>query len=138
MYSAGAAWGVPPGTGEGKTAGRRHSPPGISGGVIAKLHQSYPADSEEEEYLAKLERYNVNYYTDWFKRRTGMSPGTYLRNVRIRKAKEYLAQSAYGLTDIAVMVGYSSNATFTRAFRTVTGMTPKDYRNCECFRSKTG
>ena len=27
---------------------------GFSGGVIAKLHQSYPADSEEEEYLEKL------------------------------------------------------------------------------------
>ena len=90
------------------------------------------------EYLAKLEKYNVNYYTDWFKRRTGMSPGTYLRNVRIRKAKEYLSESGYGLTDIAVMVGYSSNATFTRAFHTVTGMTPKEYRNCDCFRKKTG
>ena len=90
------------------------------------------------EYLAKLEKYNVNYYTDWFKRRTGMSPGTYLRNVRIRKAKEYLSESGYGLTDIAVMVGYSSNATFTRAFHTVTGMTPKEYRNCDCFRKKLG
>ncbi len=28
---------------------------GFSGGVIAKLHQSYPADIEDEEYLSKLE-----------------------------------------------------------------------------------
>ena len=32
--------------------------------------------------------------------------------------------------EIAVMVGYSSNSTFTRAFHSITGMTPKAYRSC--------
>ena len=88
------------------------------------------------EYLAGLENYNVNYFSDWFRRQTGMTPGAFLRCVRIREAKELLAKKEYSLTDIAVRVGYSSNATFTRAFHTVTGMTPKDYRNCDCFKKK--
>lgn len=86
------------------------------------------------ESLARLEGYNVNYYTDWFKSRTGMSPALYLRRVRIRRAKELLSRTAYSLSEIAAMVGYGSNAAFTRAFRSVTGSTPTSYRNCPCFR----
>lgn len=38
------------------------------------------------------------------------------------------------IMEIAVMVGYSGNSTFTRAFHNVTGMTPKTYRDCACFK----
>lgn len=84
--------------------------------------------------LADIENYNVTYYNDWFKQQTGLSPSLYLRNIRIDKAKELLRTTEYGVVDIALMVGYGSNAAFTRAFRSITGMTPKDYRNCPCFR----
>lgn len=45
---------------------------------------------------------------------------------------ELLAHTDYGVTDIAIMVGYSSNSTFNRAFHSITGMTPKAYRDCAC------
>ncbi|MCR4890822.1 MAG: AraC family transcriptional regulator [Lachnospiraceae bacterium] len=80
------------------------------------------------DQLAEMESYNVTYYNDWFKQQTGTSPGMYLRKIRIDKAKEMLKTTRFGVTDIAVMVGYSSNSTFTRAFRSITGMTPKGYR----------
>lgn len=79
-----------------------------------------------------MECYNVTYFNDWFKQQTGVSPGLYLRKTRIDKAKELLKNTGFGVTDIAVMVGYSSNSTFTRAFRSVTGMTPKSYRERIC------
>lgn len=82
--------------------------------------------------LAEIERYNVTYYNDWFKQQTGISPSLYLRRTRVRKAQELLAHTDYGVTDIAIMVGYSSNSTFTRAFHSITGMTPKAYRDCAC------
>ena len=40
---------------------------------------------------------------------------------------------SYSVMEIAIMVGYSSNATFTRAFHGITGMTPKEYRECPSF-----
>ncbi len=40
----------------------------------------------------------------------------------------------FSVMEIAVMVGYSSNSTFTRAFHNITGMTPKAYRECPCFK----
>lgn len=88
--------------------------------------------------LAEMESYNVTYYNDWFKQQTGFSPSLYLRRIRIDKAKELLAETSFTVMDIAVMVGYSSNATFTRAFHSITGMTPKAFRECPCFQKQTG
>ncbi len=79
--------------------------------------------------LAKMESYNVTYYSDWFKQQTGFSPSFYLRCIRMGRAKELLERTEYSVMEIAVMVGYSSNSTFTRAFHNVTGMTPKAYRD---------
>ena len=87
--------------------------------------------------LARIESYNVTYYTDWFKQQTGFSPSFYLRCIRINKAKELLVNTNFSVMEIAVMVGYSSNSTFTRAFHNITGMTPKAYRECPCFQKKT-
>ena len=106
-----------------------HAPPSIR---YISEHYDLPITIDE---LAEMESYNVTYYNDWFKQQTGISPGLYLRRVRIEKAKELLESSPFGVTDIAVTVGYSSNSTFTRAFRSVTGMTPKAYR--EQARKKT-
>ncbi len=78
--------------------------------------------------LAEMENYNVTYYNDWFKQQTGYSPSLYLRKMRIERAKELLLESRHTMMDIAIMVGYSSNSTFTRAFHSITGKTPKTYR----------
>ena len=78
--------------------------------------------------LAEMERYNVTYYNDWFKQQTGCSPSLYLRHIRVNRAKELLVETNFSVMEIAVMVGYSSNSTFTRAFHSITGMTPKAFR----------
>ena len=57
--------------------------------------------------------------------------------MRINKAKELLVNTNFSVMEIAVMVGYSSNSTFTRAFHNITGMTPKAYRECPCFRQSS-
>ncbi|MCH4072099.1 AraC family transcriptional regulator [Pseudoramibacter sp.] len=108
-----------------------HTPPSIR--YISK-HYDLPITVGQ---LAEIERYNVTYYNDWFKQQTGVSPGIYLRHTRIEKAKELLINTTFSVTHIAVMVGYSCNSTFTRAFRNVTGMTPKEYRQYIIAETKT-
>ena len=88
--------------------------------------------------LAEMERYNVTYYNNWFKQQTGFSPSLYLRRIRVDRAKELLEETSFSVMEIAVMVGYSSNATFTRAFHSITGVTPKAYRDCPCFQKRIG
>jgi AraC-like DNA-binding protein len=78
--------------------------------------------------LAELENYSVTYFNYWFKLQTGLTPHRFLQCVRICKAKELLEATDFSVMQIAPMVGYSSNATLTRAFRDVTGTVPEDYR----------
>lgn len=78
--------------------------------------------------LAKMENYNISYFTDWFKKQTGASPSSYVRQLRIEKAKELLATTRYRLIDIAVQVGYNTGASFTRAFKELCGISPVEYR----------
>ena len=87
--------------------------------------------------LAEIERYNVTYYNEWFKQHTGLSPSYYLRCIRINRAKDLLINTNFSVMEIAVMVGYSSNSTFTRAFHSIAGMTPKSYRECTCFKKSS-
>ena len=92
------------------------------------IHEHF-AEPVTVALLAQIENYNVSYYTDWFKRKFGVSPSSYLRNFRIEKARELLLTTHYRLIEIAMQVGYNSNASFTRAFKEATGMSPIAYRN---------
>ncbi len=94
--------------------------------VIFAEHYDLPITVNQ---LAEISNYNATYYSDWFKQQTGVSPSMYLRSIRISRAKELLEDTSYTVMDIAVMVGYSSNSTFTRAFHSIVGMTPKEYRD---------
>ncbi len=78
--------------------------------------------------LAKLENYNITYFNNWFKDKTGRTPSRYLRHYRIEKAKDMLLHTSHSVIEIAVRVGYNSHAAFTRAFCNEEGIPPSDYR----------
>ena len=80
--------------------------------------------------LARLENYHTSYFSGWFYQQTGYKPAHYLRHVRIEAAKELLQSTDLRIIDIAVQVGYNSNAAFSHAFRAVTGISPDQYRKC--------
>lgn len=58
-----------------------------------------------------------------------LSYGEYIRKLRIEKAIGLLSTSAYSLTEIAYLTGFSDQSHFTRIFRQQTGKTPSAYRN---------
>ncbi len=91
------------------------------------MHENY-AEPVSIAKLAALENYNASYYTDWFKRKVGCMPSEYLQMVRIDKAKEILATTRYRVLDVAMQVGYINSSSFARAFKSVTGLTPGQYR----------
>ncbi len=57
----------------------------------------------------------------------GKTPTSYLRDIRIEKARTLIDQGQMSLTDIAHFVGYSSSSHFTKVFRNYFGVTPSQY-----------
>jgi AraC-like DNA-binding protein len=64
-----------------------------------------------------------------FKRSTGLTPGKYIFQVRIKRAKALLSDSDLPLVEVAAQVGFTDQSHFTTAFRRSTSMTPRTYRN---------
>lgn len=71
---------------------------------------------------------NSNYFSTLFKQKTGDTFRNYLRNVRIEKAKELLSSTNLRIYEIALLVGYNEHSHFVRAFKTVTGKSPGEFR----------
>src|ERR1700726_4424347 len=63
-----------------------------------------------------------------FKGILGETPLEYLTNLRMYKATGLMQDDHRKLFDVAKAVGYDSDAAFSKAFKRVLGMAPKDYR----------
>ncbi|MGI9517593.1 MAG: helix-turn-helix domain-containing protein [Pirellulaceae bacterium] len=63
-----------------------------------------------------------------FRAHYGISPGQYVRQLRVEFAKQQLADETITLVEVAANCGFSDQSHFSRAFRKITGMTPSRYR----------
>lgn len=78
--------------------------------------------------LADIEHYNTSYYSEWFKNNTGVTVTEYIKNLRIKKAKEFLADTDMSILKIAQRVGYEHNSSFTRIFKESEKISPAEFR----------
>lgn len=72
--------------------------------------------------------YNPAYLSRLFKAKLQVNFMSFLTDIRIRQAKEYLKQSRYHVAEIGEMCGYKSYKHFVKTFKKVTLTTPTDYR----------
>jgi AraC-like DNA-binding protein len=56
------------------------------------------------------------------------SPHAWLRDVRLARARTWLAETTAPIAGIALAAGFSDQSALTRALRDATGMTPGAYR----------
>jgi AraC-like DNA-binding protein len=59
----------------------------------------------------------------------GMTPGAYLRTLRLCHAARLLRQSQASILEIALRVGFADHPSFSRAFARHMGMTPSQYQS---------
>lgn len=62
------------------------------------------------------------------KKYMGVSPGDYIRNVRLQKAAMLLSQQRFTVAEVGYMVGFKSPSYFTKCFTEHYGTTPSQYK----------
>ena len=77
--------------------------------------------------LGKLVNWNPSYVGQFFKRYTWKTPSQYLQEIRISKARKLLENTSWPVSRIAAETGFFDAAHFSHTFRSITGMTPREY-----------
>jgi len=97
------------------------------GEVISRLEKEY-----REEWtiaaIARIANMAPSTLIPVFKRATGHTPIDYLIRIRALKAAELLRQSDRAITEIALETGFSDSNYFSRQFRRIYQLSPRDYR----------
>lgn len=91
--------------------------------LVRGLHRGEPT-------LEKV-AYGLNVSTRTLQRRLserGLQFHALLETTRLELARDYLADPNLSLTEIALLLGYSEQSAFTRAFKRWTGLTPRQAR----------
>jgi AraC family transcriptional regulator of arabinose operon len=78
--------------------------------------------------LAVLVNLSPSRFRHLFKQETGVTPGQFLKDIRLRKAEKMLRTTFLSIKQILKQVGIASNTHFVRDFRQKYGMTPTTYR----------
>ncbi|MBS0446460.1 MAG: helix-turn-helix transcriptional regulator [Proteobacteria bacterium] len=78
--------------------------------------------------LADLVGLSSHYFSQVFKNTFGATPHRYVLGQRVQEARRLLAAQAASISDVATDLGFVDQSHFTRIFRQVTGMTPKQFQ----------
>jgi AraC family transcriptional regulator len=78
--------------------------------------------------LAGLVRLSPHYFSLVFRRAVGVSPHQYILQQRIGEARRLLTAGGMTLAELATYLGFSDQSHFSRAFRKVTGTTPRSFQ----------
>ena len=82
--------------------------------------------------LAAVAGLSRMHFASQFRAATGFRPHEYLLRRRIQRAEELLRQSTMTLVEIALTVGFQTQAHFTTVFKRFVGDTPFQWRNAHC------
>ena len=78
--------------------------------------------------LAKLAGLSPSHYSALFKAHTGYAPIDYLTRVRVHRACQLLDTTQNSVKSIAASVGYKDQLYFSRVFRAINEVSPREYR----------
>jgi AraC family transcriptional regulator len=78
--------------------------------------------------LASQANLSLFHFTRLFTATIGVPPHRYVAQQRLERSMTLLAEGQMALSDIALACCFSSQTSFSRAFRQATGMTPGQYR----------
>ena len=79
-------------------------------------------------FLADQVYLSPNYLSNMFTKVTGCSLNKYIKQVRMKKSREFLIDTNMKVADIGKAVGYPTTSYFIKTFQAMHGVTPMNYR----------
>ncbi len=96
--------------------------------AMGYLHESYDEEALSLEDVANHLGVCKEYLARCFREETGVTLITYLNRYRVERAKSLLRGNQMRIVDVALEVGFSSSAYFSRVFKQEVGQSPLEYR----------
>lgn len=96
--------------------------------VLDFIQAHYQMPELELADLAAEAGLSIHHFGRVFRQATGTTPIRYLRDLRLRQAQALLAGTDLRIGEIAEAVGYRDPLHFSRAFRDLTGHSPRQWR----------
>jgi len=79
--------------------------------------------------MARVAGMSPSYFRHKFKEELGVTPTIYLQSVRLKMAKELLADNGLSVKQVKAAVGIQSDSYFTHQFKTTYGLPPSRLRS---------
>jgi two-component system response regulator YesN len=95
--------------------------------AIDYIHAHYDEPITLAE-IAKASHLSVSRLAHLFKEQMGITLIDYVTGARIEQAKELLLGTDQSCTEICFQAGYTNHSYFTRTFKSLVGMTPRQFR----------
>lgn len=105
--------------------------------ALAYIEHNYMNDISVED-IAENSGLNRSYFGKIFKDSVGKSPQEFLISYRMIKASELLRLTRYSVNEIGSAVGYPNQLHFSRAFKSIYGVSPRNWRNANSMTDPAG
>lgn len=98
--------------------------------VLSRLHERFNEETSVEA-LARQASMSSSAFHQHFKQITRVSPGQYVKRLRLLKAQALLSQHRHNVNQAALAVGYRSVSQFSRDYKRYFGDSPLKHRRNE-------
>jgi transcriptional regulator GlxA family with amidase domain len=95
--------------------------------VVALIEGRFAEPCAVDE-LARAANLSPSYLTRLFRRQTGRSPASFVREVRLRRAYELVQTTFLSIKEVMAAVGWNDPSHFSRAFKGRFGVSPHGLR----------
>lgn len=102
--------------------------PSYTKSVICYIESHITDAKLNHEELSRQIGYSWEHIRDLFRRDTGCPIARYVKSRKIKRSALDLLHTNKTILETALYYGFSNPETFTRAFRSITGMTPGEFR----------